>query len=131
MRLFVILILLVAISGCGGGGTDLSAYLQAIGLADAKEAVARQLAVDTPCDHASQCGTVSFVDPTSQCPMPTYVPYSLVSPSAVAAKAAADQQRELAAQARMLSLQPFVPCIALIILPPSSVCMASRCQVVR
>ena len=130
MRYAAITLMMVGLTGCGGGGSDLSAYLRAVGLAEAKEAEARQLAVDTPCDQASQCGTVSFIDPKALCPMPIYVPYSLVSPTAAAAKTAADQQRELAAQARALSQQPPVACIALFILPPSSVCVASKCQVV-
>ncbi len=131
MRYAAITLMMVGLTGCGGGGSDLSAYLRAVGLAEAKEAEARQLAVDTPCDQASQCGTVSFIDPKALCPMPIYVPYSLVSPTAAAAKTAADQQRELAAKARSLSQQPLVPCPAIMSIAPNLACTASKCQVVQ
>jgi hypothetical protein len=129
MRYFVIASMLALLTGCGGGGgSDLTAYLLAIARASAKEAESRQLAVDTPCNQVSQCGTVSFVDPKSQCPLPIYVPYSLVSPTATAGKAAADQQRELAALARALSQQPLVPCPAIMTIAPNLACVASKCQ---
>ena len=114
--------------GCGGGGgSDTAAYQQAIDAAVAKEAQARLLAVDTPCDQASQCGTVSFTDPRNQCGLLVYKPYSLISPTAAAAKAASDQQLEMAANARKLSPQPLVACPALFVMPPVLACVASKC----
>src|ERR1035437_2738976 len=100
--------LLAALGGCGGGGSDVTPYQQAIDLANAKEAEARLLAVDTPCDQASQCGLVSFTDPAKQCVFPAFKAYSLVSPTAAAAKLASDQQLLLAEQARELSPNPTV-----------------------
>jgi len=70
MRYAAIALMLAGLTACGGGGSDLTTYLQAIALADAKQAEARVLAVDTPCDQASQCGTVSFIDPRNQCALP-------------------------------------------------------------
>jgi hypothetical protein len=117
-------------AGCGGGGGgfDQTAYLQAISLADSKEAEARQLAADTPCDQVSQCGSVGFTDPRDPCGQWSFKPYSLVSTTAAAAKLASDQQRELAAHARELSPQPNVACLLLVKLPPVLVCTASKCQ---
>lgn len=129
MKMVSLLVMLVMFSGCGGGD-DNHAYQQAVDAAVAKEAEARLLAVDTPCDQASQCGTVSFTDPRNQCAMLVYKPYSLVSPTAAAAKAASDQQLELAANARKLSQQPLVPCPALFVVPPVLACVASKCLAV-
>jgi hypothetical protein len=95
------------------------------------EMQARLLAVDIPCDQVSQCGLVSFIDPTQQCAFPVYKPYSLVSPTAASAKAAAQQQLGLAAQARALSQQTPVPCPAIAIVPPKLSCTASKCQTVQ
>ncbi len=116
--------------GGGGGGLDTAAYQQAIDAAVAKEAEARLLAVDAPCDQASQCGTVSFTDPRNLCGFLVYKPYSLISPTAAAAKAASDQQLEMAANARKLSPQPLVACPALFVMPPVLACVASKCQAV-
>jgi hypothetical protein len=112
--------------GCGGG-SDTIAYEQAIDLANAKESEARHLGVDSPCDQASQCSALGFTDPKDPCGMWYFKPYSLVSATAMEAKAASDQQRELAAKARELSLQPNVACIALVKVPPVLTCVASRC----
>jgi len=119
--------LLAALTGCGGGGFDLTAYLHAVALADAKEAEARLLAMDTPCVQVSQCGTVGFTDPRDPCGMWSFKPYSLVSSTAAVAKAASDQQRELAARARELSAQPNVACLMLVKIPPELACAASTC----
>ena len=131
MRCAAMVLMLAALTGCGGGGADLTAYLQAVGLADAKEAEARQLAVDTPCSQASECGTIGFTDPRDPCGMWSFKPYSLVSATASAAKVAADQQRELAARARELSAQPNVACLLLIKVPPVLSCSAAKCVAVQ
>ena len=66
--------------GCGGGDSfDTATYQNAVGAAVTKEAEARALAVDTPCDTILQCGVLVFTDPKDQCAMPLYKPYSLVS----------------------------------------------------
>ena len=66
MKILAILLSSLLLVACGGG-FDTAAYQQAIDAAVAKEAQARLLAVDTPCDQASQCGTVAFTDPRNQC----------------------------------------------------------------
>lgn len=100
-------------------------------VSDAKEAEARQLAVDTPCSQVEQCGSIGFTDPRDPCAMWSFKPYSLVSSTAAAAKVASDQQRELAAQARKLSPQPDVACILIVKVPPPLACVASKCQVAQ
>jgi hypothetical protein len=133
MRIASILLAVGLLIGCGGGGdsNNLNAYQQAVDQANAKESEARLLAVDTPCDQAAQCGTVSFTDPKDRCAMPIFKPYSLVSLTAAAAKAASDQQLVLAAHARELSSQSPIPCPAFAVRLPVLVCMASKCQVVQ
>jgi hypothetical protein len=126
MRIAVLALLVCLMGGCGGG-TDSSAFEQAIGLANAKESEARLLGVDSPCDQVSQCSTLGFTDPTDPCGMWYFKPYSLVSATASAAKAASDQQRELATRARELSSQPNVACIAIVKVPPVLACIASKC----
>lgn len=116
------------LAGCGGGDNfDTAAYQNAVGAAVTKEAEARTLGVDTPCNSVLQCGTLVFTDPKNQCAMPVYQPYSLASATAAAAKLASDQQLALAAHARELSSQPLIPCPAYIGLPPVLACVASRC----
>ncbi|MEI7536134.1 MAG: hypothetical protein WCJ76_02940 [Comamonadaceae bacterium] len=121
----------VLLFGCGGGGAgggfDTAAYQQAVDAALAKEAEARVLAVDRPCDTILQCGVVSFTDPKDQCAIPVYQPYSLVTVTAAAAKVASDQQLALAAHARELSPQPLVACPAYASLPPVLACVTTRC----
>lgn len=129
LKILLTFSLLAALGGCGGGGSDVTPYQHAIDLANAKEAEARLLAVDTPCDQASQCGLVSFTDPANQCVFPVFKAYSLVSPTA-AAKLASDQQLLLAEHARELSPNPIVPCPAYAIVIPSLACVASKCQTV-
>jgi hypothetical protein len=130
LKILLTFSLLAALGGCGGGGSDVTPYQQAIDLANAKEAEARLLAVDTPCDQASQCGLVSFTDPAKQCVFPVFKAYSLVSPTAAAAKLASDQQLLLSEHARELSPNPIAPCPAYAIVIPRLACMASKCQTV-
>ena len=58
---------------------------------------------------------------------PVSILFTAVSPTAAVAKAASDQQLELAATARKLSQQPLFPCVALFVLPPVLACVASKC----
>ena len=80
-------VVIATLTACGGGGSDQSAYQQALAIADAKEAEARLLAVDAPCEQVSQCDSVGFTDPRAPCGMWSFKPYSLVSSTAAAAKA--------------------------------------------
>jgi hypothetical protein len=127
MRITVLALLTALLNGCGGGDSDTVAYQQAIELANAKESEARVLGVDSPCDQVFQCSALGFTDPKDPCGMWYFKPYSLVSATALAAKAASDQQRELAARARALSPQPNVACIAIVKVPPVLACTASKC----
>jgi len=120
---------LISLAACGGGSAS-SEYQQAVDLANAKETEARALAVETPCSDASQCGTVAFLDPVKVCPFFTYKPYSLVSPSAQAASAAAAQQQSLADEAHRLDPASSVTsCPPPLQNPPPIACVASKCQV--
>lgn len=131
LRRLAILFLCVGLIACGGAGSDETAYQHAVSLADAKEADARQLASDTPCEQAAQCGSIGFTDPRDPCGAWTYLPYSLVSSTATAAELAAEQQRALAVQARKLSTQPDVACILIVKTPPLLACIAGKCQAAR
>jgi hypothetical protein len=127
MRIAVLALLAGLMGGCGGGDSNMAGYQQAIDLANAKESEARLLGVDSPCDQVSQCSTLGFTDPKDPCGMWYFKPYSLLSNTASAAKAASDQQRELATKARELSSQPNVACIAIVKVPPVLACIASKC----
>ena len=118
----------VGVLAACGGGSDSAAYEQAVDLANAKEAEARSLAADNPCNQASQCGTVAFLTPTGDCAALSYKPYSLVSSTAAAASAAASQQQELASRARTLAPPSGIACAAMVIAPPPLACNASKCQ---
>lgn len=118
-------LLLPLLASCGGGGDD-DAFRAAADRADAKEAQARALAVDSPCSSTAQCGNLVLGEYTG-CGHPVYKPYSLVSASAAAASAAAAEQRELAHQAAMLKTGDMA-CIALAPRPPTLACRASTCQ---
>jgi hypothetical protein len=127
MRTEPFVISLALLAGCGGG-SDTSAYEQAVDAANAQEAQARSLATDNPCQQVSQCGTVAFLAPTGNCASLSYKAYSLVSPTAAAASAAAAQQQALASQARALAPSPGMACAAMVIAPPQIACNASTCQ---
>ena len=131
MRIAVLALLAGLMGGCGGGDSNTAAYQQAIDLANAKESEARMLGTDTPCDQVSQCSALGFTDPKDPCGMWYFKPYSLVSSTALAAKVASEQQRELAARARELSSQPNVACIAIVKVPPVLACTASKCVPVQ
>jgi hypothetical protein len=110
-----------------GGGSDSASYQQAVDQASQLEAAARASGVSSPCTQSSQCGLLTFLEPTA-CPMPTYQVYSLVSASAAAASAAASEEIIVAAQAIALDPGPFGPCPAFVIVPPIPVCVANVCQ---
>lgn len=118
-----------SLAACGGGGgSEPDRYQQAIDLATQTEAMARVLAVPSPCQQDRQCGLLSFVEPTA-CPTQTYQIYSTVSATAVAAAAAASQQITLAQQAIALNPHPPQPCpLFPVRAPPVPVCVANLCQ---
>lgn len=117
---------LLTLASCGGGD-DSARYQQLVEQAAAKEAEARLLGVDTPCQQTSQCGLLTFLEPAA-CLVSTYKVYSTVSPTAQAARVAADEQLVLAQQAIALRSQNPIPCPLLMAVPPTPVCVANQCQ---
>ena len=89
--------------------------------------MARALGVPSPCQQDSQCGLLTFLEPTA-CPTQTYQVYSTVSATAVAAAAAAGQQVTLAQQAIALNPNPPQPCPLFAVRPPVPACVANRCH---
>jgi hypothetical protein len=120
--------LLAALALAACGGSD-SAFEEALAAADAKEAEAVALGVDTPCDRVDQCGSLQFGNPTKGCGTNHYHPYSLVSATAAAASAASGEQRDLAAVARALDKPYPFACPFVAESPPPLACVAGRCQV--
>jgi hypothetical protein len=114
--------------GGGSDSSDADRYQQAIAQANAMEATARNLGVPSPCQGNSQCGLLTFMEPT-RCPSQTYLVYSTASASAAAASAAAAQQVTLAQQAIALDPGPPQPCpLFPVRAPPVPVCVANVCQ---
>jgi hypothetical protein len=101
---------LLMLAACGGRSDsdqdqDLARYLEAVDQANAKEAQARTLGVDTPCRQADQRGVLALLEPTA-CPASTYKVYSSISSTAGQAKAAADEQVALADHAIAIDPRP-------------------------
>ena len=71
-------------------------------------------------------GAQLLSEPSGHCAIASYRPYSLVSPTADAASAAAANERVLAERA--VSLSPPTACSQAIQVPPSAVCVANTCQ---
>jgi len=119
---------LASLASCGGGsgGSSTDDYQEALDQANAAQAQAVTLAAASPCDAAQQCGVLSLTQPAGHCAVASYRPYSLVSPTAEAASAAAADERTLAARA--VSLSPPTACSQAIQVPPSAVCVAHTCQ---
>lgn len=121
---------LVALASCGGGGfgpdSD-AAYQQAVSAANNKESEARTAGTASPCAAAIQCRVLTFQSPTPTCPGLSYKPYSLVSPTAAAASAAASEQNVLARQS--LALAPPSNGVCTAVVPPVPVlsCVANTC----
>ena len=122
----LLVISFLTIASCGGGD-DSARYQQLVEQAAAKEAEARSLGVDTPCQQTSQCGLLTFQEPAA-CLVSTYKIYSTISPTAQAARVAADEQLVLAQQAMALRSQNPAPCPLLIPVPPTPSCVANQCQ---
>ena len=120
---------LVALVACGGdSGPD--AYQVAVQQADAKQAEAISLSPASPCNAVQQCANLSLVSPQGNCAAPYYRPYSLVSPTADAASAAAADERTLADHAISLAPGPILACAAAGVAPPTLGCVANACQAV-
>jgi hypothetical protein len=120
---------LLVLAGCGGGDSaPLSQVEQLRAQALAKEAEARTLAVDQPCLTDSQCGALSLLPTDQACTYPAPKAYSLVSPTASQAEAAAAVQRSYATQL-MNGNPPSVICPAIAPAPPVVACEAQKCVV--
>lgn len=119
------LLVVVLLASCGGSGTN--AYIEAVDLANKKEAEARAAGVASPCSDVSQCAVLTFQSPLPICEIWTYKSYSLVSPTAAAASAAAVQQNVLARQALALAPPSNVSCSAVVPSAPVLTCSASTC----
>jgi len=125
------LLALVALSlAACGGGSDSNDYQQAIDQASAKRSEAIALAQASPCDSAQQCASLAMVLTQGHCSAEDYRPYSLVSPTADAASAAAADERTLAERAIALAPPPVTACSMLVVLPPHVGCVAGTCQAV-
>ena len=116
---------LVSLASCGGDSSN-DEYQQALAQANAAQAQAISLAVPSPCNAATQCAVLSLTSAAGHCAVPDYHAYSLVSPTADAASAAAPNERLLAERA--VSLSPQGACPASIEVPPSAICVANTCQ---
>ena len=115
----------VALAACGGSDSD--PYQEAVSAANKKEAEARVAGVTSPCADTSQCGVLTFQSPTPTCANWSYKPYSLVSPTAAAASAAAQEQNVLARQALILAPPSNIGCPAVVPPVPVLTCAASTC----
>jgi hypothetical protein len=112
--------------GCGGGA-DESQLDQLRAQANAKEAEARSLVVDTPCSADNQCGALVFGFTTHVCGAKPQVAYLLAASTSAQAASAAEQQRSLASQVQALLPSDGTACIADTQPQPSVSCSASRC----
>ena len=81
---------------------------------------------DSTSTAATQCGVLSLTTASGHCAVADYHVYSLVSPTADAASAAAANERVLAEQA--VSLAPPSACTASIQPRPTPACVANTCQ---
>ena len=114
-----------ALVACGGSDSD--PYREAVSAANKKEAEARAAGVTSPCANTSQCGVLTFQSPTPTCLNWSYKPYSLVSPTAAAASAAAQEQNVLTRQALVLAPASNIACPAVVPPVPDLTCVANTC----
>ncbi len=115
---------LLSLAACGGDSTN-DEYQQALAQEVAAQAQAVSLAASSPCNAPTQCGVLTLTLASDRCEVPQYHVYSLVSPTADAASAAAANERSLADRA--VSLAPPSACTASIQLPPTPACSANAC----
>jgi ABC-type phosphate/phosphonate transport system substrate-binding protein len=119
----------LSLASCGGdSGSD--DYQMAVQQADAKQAEAISLSPASPCNAVQQCASLQLVAPEGHCGAPYYRPYSLATPTADAASAAAADERALALHAISLAPPPIVACAAAGVAPPTLGCVANTCQAV-
>ncbi len=116
---------LFAIGACNGESSAQSVAQLRIQAAQAK-VEALKLAVATPCGSDSECSVVALDDEDNACRWLSYSAYSLVSPTAGRAEAAAARERELAAETRVRAGQA-VACPQILVAPQRAICQANRC----
>ena len=130
IRIPVLVLALVSLASCGGDSSSQEDdYQAALAQTDAAQTQAESLAVTTPCNAVQQCAIMTLTVPSGHCAVPSYRPYSLVSPTADAASAAAANERTLAEHA--ISLSPPTACTDGIQVPPVAACSANACQAVQ
>jgi predicted small lipoprotein YifL len=107
------LAVLALLAACGGGGElglpapdPQEAYRQLTTSANSKLDEARTLASDTPCTQTAQCSVLNFDAGRTPCENPASIDYSLASPTAAAASAAATAYSSLMQQANALGVAP-------------------------
>ena len=125
LKTAIFAVALVSLASCGGDSSN-DEYEQALDQANTAQAQAIALAVPSPCNAAAQCGVLSLTTASAHCAVADYHVYSLVSPTADAASAAAANERVLAEQA--VSLAPPSACTASIQPRPTPACVANTCQ---
>ena len=125
LKMTLFAVALVSLASCGGDSSN-DDYQQALAQANSAQAQAISLAVPSPCNAAAQCGVLSLTTASGHCAVADYHVYSLVSPTADAASAAAANERILAERA--VSLAPPSACTASIAAPPTAACVANTCQ---
>jgi hypothetical protein len=121
--------LTMVFSACGGA--DGPTYEELLARADALEVEARSLGTSTPCTSQAQCGILTFTSALPVCTTNSFKAYSIVSPTASQAAAAAEQQRILASKALAVSPYPPRPCPAISSPSPIAMCVDSTCAVVN
>jgi hypothetical protein len=125
-KLGLISLVAACLLACGGSSST-DDFALAVASANAKEAEARSLASDSPCDQVQQCSVLTFALISPACGSYGYKPYSLVSTNSSAASAASGQQRELARQANQIAPSSGIACAAVINPEPALVCVLGKC----
>jgi len=127
-KITLLALALISLGSCGGdSASDSSDYETTLQQANAEEAEAISLAPASPCSQVQQCGYLTFVNTSGHCSTTRYVPYSLVSPTAAAASAAAADEVALATHALDIAPPSSTACTASIALPPTLACVSSTC----
>lgn len=117
------------LASCGGGSDNNTAEVDRLrDLANAKEAEARVLALDTSCASDDQCVPLRFGVTAHSCNPDIYAPLSLANVNASRAQDAAQEQRALATLVVALLPPSDIACPAVVIAPPTYACVANRCQ---
>ena len=125
-KLVALLLAPMALASCGGDSGSSGDDQSVLDQMNAAQAQAVALAASQPCNAAAQCGVLTLTQVSGHCTAPDYRVYSLVSPTADAASAAAASERALAEQAA--NLAPPSACTASVRVPPEAACVAGTCQ---